>query len=54
MALGLTQPLRDISIRNISLGGIGSQCVGLKTSRAACIEIWESQPAGTLRVCPGL
>jgi len=39
------------------LGGKGGQCVGLTTlppSRADCLEIWEPQPSGTLRACPGL
>jgi len=36
--------------------GKGSQCVGLTTlplSCADCLEIWEPQPPGTLRACPG-
>jgi len=39
------------------LGCKGGRCVGLTTlppSRADCLEIWEPQPPGTLRVCPGL
>ena len=39
------------------LGGKGSWCVGLKTlppSCADCLVIWEPQPPGTLRACPGL
>jgi len=38
------------------LGGKGGWCVGLTTlppSCADCIEIWEPQPPGTLRACPG-
>ena len=38
-------------------GGKGGRCVGLTTlppSCAECLKIWESQPLGTLRVCPGL
>jgi len=38
-------------------GGKGSQCIGLTTlppSCAACLEIWEPQPPGTLGACPGL
>jgi hypothetical protein len=38
-------------------GGKGGQCVGLTAlppSCADCLEIWEPQPSGTLRVCPGL
>ena len=39
------------------LGGKGGRWVGLTTlppSRADCIEIWQPQPPGTLRACPGL
>jgi hypothetical protein len=39
------------------LGGKGGRCVGLTTlppSCADCLEIWEPQPTGTLRACPGL
>jgi len=39
------------------LGGIGDQCIELTTlppSCADCLEIWEPQPLGILRVCPGL
>jgi len=38
-------------------GGKGGRCVGLTTSPpscADCLEIWEPQPPGSLRVCPGL
>jgi hypothetical protein len=48
-ALGSTQPFLG--------GGKGGRCVGLTTlppSCADCLEIWEPQPPGTLRVCPGL
>jgi len=62
MALGLTQSLTEMSTRNISwLGGKGrgkgGWCVGLTTlppSFADCFDIWEPQPPGTLRACPGL
>ena len=56
MALGLTQPLTEMSTRNV-LGGKGGRCVGLTTlppSCADCLEIWESEPPGTLWACPGL
>jgi len=56
MALGLTQPLTEMSTRNISREGKGGWCVGLTTlppSYADCLEIWEPQPPGTLRACPG-
>ena len=39
------------------LGGKGGRFVGLTTlppSCADCLEIWEPQPPGTLRACPGL
>ena len=45
MALGLTQPLTEMSIRNISCGGV----LGVSPSSADCHEIWEPQPPGTLR-----
>jgi hypothetical protein len=57
MALRSTQPLREMSARNISWGAKGARCVRLTTlppSRAYCLDIWEPQPAGTLRACPGL
>jgi hypothetical protein len=39
------------------LVGKGGRCVGLTTlppSCADCLQIWEPQPTGTLRVCRGL
>ena len=56
VALGSTQPLVKMSTRDIP-GGKGSRCVRLTTSppsRAACPEIWEPKPPGTLWVTPGL
>ena len=56
VALGLTQPLTEMSTRNISWGK-GSRCIGLTTlppSCADCLEIWEPQPPETLWACPGL
>jgi hypothetical protein len=50
MALGLTQPLTEMR-------GKGGRCVGLTTLPLSCadfVEIWEPQPPGTLRACPGL
>jgi hypothetical protein len=61
--VGLTQPLIEMSTRNISLeGGGGGGCKGsrllglttLPTSFASCLEIWEPQPYGSLWACPGL
>jgi len=59
MALGLTQPLTEMSTRNISWGegGKDGQCVGLTTlplSCADCLEIWEPQPPGTFMASPSL
>jgi len=56
MALGLTQPLTEMSTRNISWGK-GGGCVGLTTSLPSCVdclEIWEPQNPRTLRASPGL
>jgi hypothetical protein len=56
LALGLTQPLTEMSTRNISWGkGVGM--VGMTTlppSCADCLEIWEPQTPGTLRACSGI
>jgi len=52
MALGLTQTLTEIFP-----GGKGDRCVGLTTlppSSADCLEVWEPQPPGNVRFCPGL
>ena len=58
MSLGLTQPHTEMSTRNTSWGGggKGGRCVGLTlpNSCADCLEIWDPQPPGTLRACPGL
>jgi len=59
MALGLTQPVTEMSTRNISWGesGISGRCVGLTNlphSCEDCLEIGEPQPPGILRACPGL
>jgi len=57
MALGSTQPLTEISTRDISWGGKGGRCVGLTTLPppcADCLEIWEPQRPGNLRASSGL
>jgi hypothetical protein len=59
VALGLTQPLKEMSTRNVygGCGGKGGRCVGLITLPplyANCLEICEPQPPGNLRACPGL
>ena len=49
-----SQPLTEMSTRNISWGGECGRCVSLTTlppSFADCLEIWEPQPPGTLRDC---
>ena len=54
MALGLTQPLTEMSTRNTSYGG---RCTGLTTlppSCADCLKIWEPQPPGLSRPVMGL
>ena len=51
--LGSTQP----EYQEYFLGGKGGRRVGLTTLPplySDCLEIWESQPPGALRVCPGL
>jgi hypothetical protein len=57
MASGVdTAPNRD-EYQEYFLGCKGGRCVGLTTlppSFADCLEIWEPQPLGTLRACPGL
>jgi hypothetical protein len=56
MTLKSTQPLTEMNTRNL-LWGKGGRCVVLTTltpSCADCFEIWETQPPGNLRVCPGL
>ena len=57
LALGLIQPLTEMSTRNISFGGKGGRYVGLTTlppSCADCLEIWEPQPTGILRAKTGI
>ena len=44
-------------VTGIFPGGKSGRCVGLTTlppSCADCLEIWEPQPPGALRACPGL
>jgi hypothetical protein len=57
MFLSSTPTLKEMSTRNISWWSKDGWCVGLTTllpSCADCLEIWEPQPPGTLRACPGL
>jgi len=56
-AVVLTQPVTEMSTRNISWGSKGGRCVELKTlppSCAYCLEICKPQPPRTLWACPGL
>jgi hypothetical protein len=58
-ALGLTQPLTEMSTRNISWGGGGKGGRGmggttLPPSCADCLAVWEPQPCGTFRPVMGL
>jgi len=56
MALGSTQPLTEMSTRNVSWGK-GGRCVGLTNLPPSCadfLEIWEPQSPGILWACPGL
>jgi hypothetical protein len=55
MAMGSTQPLTEMNTRNISWGKDG-RCVEMATlppTCADCLKMWEPQPAGTSRACPG-
>jgi len=57
MVLGVDSVSKGNKYQEYFLGGKGGRCVGLTTllpSCADCLEIWEPQPPGTLRVCPGL
>ena len=47
MALGSTQPLTEMSIRNVG----GQRQPVRKASCADCLDIWEPQPSVTLRAC---
>ena len=58
MALGLTQPLTEMSTRNISWGGKCGRCVGLTTLpppnvlKSGSLNILE--PSGPLQACNGI
>jgi hypothetical protein len=57
ITLGFAQPLTEMSTRNNFLRVEGGRYGGLTTLPplcADCFEIWEPQPPGTLRACPGL
>jgi hypothetical protein len=55
IAQGITQPLTEVSTRNISWSK-GGWCVwpsNLQLSYADCEEIWEPHPPGTFTAHPG-
>ena len=60
MALGSTQPLTEMSTRNISPGGKGGRRVGLTNLPSSCVdylEILEShflEPSGPVQGCNGI
>jgi hypothetical protein len=58
MVLGLTQPLtNEYQEYFVGGGGKGGRYVGLTAlppSCADCLQIWDPQPLGTLRACPGM
>ena len=56
MVLGSTHHLKWNEHKECLLGGKSGRCVWLTTlppSCADCLEIWEFQPPGTIRACPG-
>ena len=59
MATGPTRPLTEICTKNISWGrggGKGGRWVRVTNFPPSCadyFEIWDPQPSGTLRACPG-
>jgi len=57
MTLGFDSASNGNEYQKYFLGGKDGRCVGLTTlppSCADCLEIWEPQPPGNLRACPGL
>jgi hypothetical protein len=48
MTLGWTQPLTEMTTRNISWG-LKAAGITLPPLCSDCLEIWEPQPPGTLR-----
>jgi hypothetical protein len=60
MALGLTQPLTEMSTRNISWGGKGGRCVGLTTLPPSCVDCLEIcglnllEPYRPVQACNGI
>jgi len=57
MVLEPTQPSKRNEYPGYFLETEGGRLVGLislQPSFADCLEIWDPQPTGTLRACPGL
>ena len=60
MALGLSQPLTEMSTRNIYWGGKGGRCVGLTTLPPSCTVVLKSgglnllEPSGSVQACSGI
>jgi len=57
MVLGVDSASNRNEYQEYFLGGKGGWCIGLTTLPPSCanfLEIWEPQPSGTLRACPGL
>jgi hypothetical protein len=54
MALGSTQPLTEMSTRDLSWGGKGGRCVGLTTLPPSCLKTWEPRHPGALSAFLGL
>jgi len=60
MALGSTQPLREMSIRYITLGGKGGRCVRLTALPSSCVDSMISgslkllEPSGSVQARNGI
>jgi len=57
MIMVSTQPLTEMNTGDISPGFKGGRCVEptiLPLSCADCLKIWDPQPFGNFRSCPGL
>ena len=59
MALRLTQPVTEMSTRNISWGSKGSRCTGLTTLPPSCAVLKSGslnllEPSGSLQACNGI
>jgi hypothetical protein len=54
MSLGVTQPLTEMSTRNISCRVKAAGADKLTTFCAYCLKIWEPQLSGILRAYPDL